>query len=244
MPRPNPSPPLAPRDSAHFDPEINPGFSTIPVEAEQPSASEKFGHALWEIFKTISIILLAALFIRSLVVQPFFVDGQSMEPSFRESDYLLVNQMSYRWGTPKRGDVIVFKAPPEPSENYIKRIIGAPNDTVELKNGRFRVTLPGKQPIEIKEDYIAPGITTLPESDQTVWRLQENEYFVAGDNREPNKSSDSRQWGPVTRDAIIGKVALRVYPLADFGGIPHQEYTELSTGSFANRLSFGLIHSE
>ncbi len=218
-----------PRDVEKFDPELNPAFATIPVEPEQPNASERVGHVAWEIFKTVAIILLAALFIRSFLVEPFFVDGHSMEPNFHPSDYLLVNQLSYRFGKPKAGDVIVFKAPPEPEENYVKRIIAVPGDTIELKDGRFIVknaAHPGGT--LVNEGYIAPGLDTKPESEQTSWTLTEKEYFVAGDNREPGASSDSRQWGTVPRENIIGKVALRVYPIASFGFTTPAKHPELS----------------
>lgn len=216
-------------DPEAFDPESNPQFATIPVEPEQPSSTEQISHAAWEIFKTVSVILVAALLIRTFLVQPFFVDGNSMQPTFQPSDYLLVNQLSYRFSTPRHGDIVVFKAPPEPKENYIKRIIGVPGDTVELKDNGLNVKN-GKYPegVMISEPYIRQGERTLPESDKSRWELGNDEFFVVGDNREPGMSSDSRAWGPVPRGNIIGKVALRVYPIASLGTIKQHEYPEFA----------------
>ncbi len=229
-----PKPPPRPRRTEPFDPALNPEFSNIPAEAEQPNASERFFHVGWEVVKTVAFIVLAAFIIRLYIVQPFFVQGQSMEPTFQDGDYLLVNQLSYRFGTPKRGDVIVFDAPPEPGTNYIKRIIGLPGETVELKNNQLVVTRPGQPPQTVNEPYIGPGLATLPESEETRWELDDDpdnsrdQYFVSGDNREPGKSADSRAWGPVPRKSIIGKSALRVYPVASFGGVKHAEYPNLA----------------
>lgn len=217
------------RDENAFDPGSNPHFATIPVEAEQPSTTEQVSHAAWEIFKTVSVILVAALIIRTFLVQPFFVDGNSMQPTFQPSDYLLVNQLSYHFSKPRHGDIVVFKAPPEPTENYIKRIVGVPGDTVELKNGGVMIkNSKHPQGVMISEPYVRQNTRTQPETEQTSWKLSGNDYFVAGDNREPGMSSDSRAWGPVPRENIIGKVALRVYPIASLGTIKQHEFPEFS----------------
>ena len=216
------------------DPELNPRFSNVPVETEQPGSGERVLAVGWEVLKTVAFIVLVAVFIRAFVVQPFFVEGQSMEPDFHDGDYLLVNQLSFRLGKPDRGDVIVFKAPPAPDENYIKRVIGLPGETVELTDGGYTIKN-DQHPngVRLEEPYIEPGVRTLtdPESNQTRWELGPDQYFVSGDNRNPGKSSDSRAWGPVPTGNIIGKTALRVYPLADLGLVQHQSFPELSSGT-------------
>lgn len=223
-------PPAARRKSRNFDPSLNPDFSTVPAEAEQPSGSERIFHALWEVVKTVAFIILAAVIIRAFLVQPFFVQGQSMETNFHNGNYLLVNQLSYKFGQPQRGDVVVFKAPPEPSENYIKRIVGLPGETVELKNGQVVVyNAEHRGGVVLDEDGYEPdGVETQPESNETRWELGSNQYFVLGDNRDPGKSSDSRAWGPLDKNLLVGKAWLRVYPLAQFGFVKHQDFPDLS----------------
>lgn len=212
-----------------IDPGLNPDFSNIPKEPEQPSHSERFLHVGWEVIKTVGFIFIAAFIIRAWLIQPFIVQGESMEPDFHEGDYLLVDQVSYRFGEPSRGDVVVFKAPPDPSENYIKRVIGLPGETIQLRQGKIFVTnSTHPNGLELKEPYILPGSTTLPESGETTWHLGKNEYFVLGDNRAPDKSSDSRAWGSVPKDNLIGKTWLRAYPVSDFGTIKHQSFGDLS----------------
>lgn len=235
-------PPRVRRKSREFDPSLNPDFSTVPAEAEQPSGSERIFHALWEVIKTVAFIILAAVVIRAFLVQPFFVQGQSMETNFHDGNYLLVNQLSYKFGQPQRGDVVVFKAPPEPSENYIKRIIGLPGETVELRNGKVVIyNAEHRDGVTLDESYEPANADTLPESAQTRWELGPNQYFVLGDNRLPDKSSDSRAWGLLDKNLLIGKAWLRVYPLAQFGFVKHQTFPDLSyqTGSgLGTRVAF------
>lgn len=219
------------------DPAHDPNYATIPVEAEQPSVSERVLHAGWEIVKTVSIIVIVALLIRTFLVQPFFVDGESMEPSFHPRDYLLVNQLNYNLSPPKRGDVVVFKAPLSPDENYIKRVIAVPGETVELRNGAVVVTNQQHgSGVTVSEPYIQAGVRTLAESSQTKWQLSADQYFMLGDNRLPGMSSDSRAFGPVPKANLVGKVALRVYPLADFGTIKKPAYENLAE-AFSTRLA-------
>jgi signal peptidase I len=222
-------PPPVKRDTKSFDPALNPQYANIPAEAEQLSGSERFLHIFWEIAKTIAIIVLAAVLIRAFLIKPFFVQGESMEPNFHDGDYLLVNQISYRLHKPQRGDVIVFDAPPEEGTNYIKRIIAVPGETVDLQNGRFTVRNDKhKGGVVLPEPYVHEGIYTQSSGDQTHWEVAEDEYFAVGDNREPGKSLDTRSWGPLPKDKIIGKVWMRAYPLQDIGIVKHQEFKGLS----------------
>lgn len=209
---------------------MNPDFATVPAEAEQPSGSERLFHALWEIIKTVAFIILAAVIIRAFLIQPFFVQGESMESNFHNGNYLLVNQLSYSFGQPQRGDVVVFKAPPEPNENYIKRIVGLPGETVELKGGQVVVyNAEHRDGVTLDESGYEPaGVTTLPESGETRWELGSDQYFVLGDNRLPDKSSDSRAWGLLDKKLLVGKAWLRVYPLSQLGFVKHQDFPDLS----------------
>jgi signal peptidase I len=174
---------------------------------------KKFLSFFWEVAKIVIIALIIVIPIRYLVFQPFFVKGQSMEPNFADGDYLIIDELSYKFGDPQRGEVVVFKYPNDPSQRYIKRIIGLPGERVEVSNGK--VVIFDEQGSEILEEseYLpssfTPGTVSVT--------LGEDEYFVLGDNRAV--SSDSRRWGSLTEDEIIGKVFLRAWPLASFSMI-------------------------
>ncbi len=165
---------------------------------------------IWETSKIVIIALLIVIPIRYFIFQPFFVRGQSMEPNFQNGNYLIVDEISYRLRNPQRGEVIVFKYPMNPSQRYIKRIVGLPNETVEIQDGKVSVYNQNGVPQIIDE------FNYLPESIQTLGnielKLADSEYFVLGDNRP--LSSDSRRWGVLPRENIIGRVFLRVWPFA------------------------------
>lgn len=159
------------------------------------------------------ILLIIGLFFRALVIQPFIVEGSSMEPNFHDREAILVDKISYRFKNPARGEVIIFKSPSQPEEDYIKRIIGIPGDTISVKKGKVYVNSK-----ELVENYLASGTYTSNESSLTTTNnsitLKTNQYFVMGDNR--SHSSDSREWGTVPTVNIVGKAAVAVYPVQDF----------------------------
>ena len=164
---------------------------------------------LFEVIKFVALVVFVVLPFRALVAQPFMVSGVSMEPTFRDNDYLIVNQLSKRLGNIERYDVIVFKAPTENTRFYIKRVIGLPGETIEIKEGITTVTLPeSTDPIKINDTY-TQGETL----GQTLITLGSDEYFVMGDNRQ--NSSDSRIWGPLPSDNIVGTPLVRLYPFSD-----------------------------
>ena len=164
---------------------------------------------IWEVIKIVVLACLIVAPIRFFIFQPFFVKGQSMEPNFENGDYLFVDELSYRLKDPQRGEVVVFKYPNDVSQRYIKRIIGLPGETVEIKDGQVDIFNKDGEKILNEEKYIPQGVLTLGDINIT---LKENEYFVLGDNRAA--SSDSRRWGPVPKEDIIGRVFFRVWPLA------------------------------
>jgi len=169
---------------------------------------------IWEITKIVIIALVIVIPIRYFLFQPFFVRGQSMEPNFENGDYLIVDELSYHFRGPERGEVVVFKYPQDPTQRYIKRIIGLPGETVEIREGKVIISNENGSQVLNESDYLS-GIPTPGEIQVT---LGENEYFVLGDNRPA--SSDSRRWGSVPRDDIIGRVFIRAWPLvalAKFG---------------------------
>jgi signal peptidase I len=163
----------------------------------------------WQIAKIVIISLAIILPIRYFLFQPFFVRGSSMVPSFASGDYLIINEIGYRVHDPERGDVVVFRPPQTVKQFYIKRVIGLPGEIVKIEEGKVYVGKSEGELGELREAYISgltPGATYVT--------LGGDEYFLLGDNR--NASSDSRSWGPLTRDHIIGKALLRAWPVSDF----------------------------
>lgn len=150
-------------------------------EKTTDSKNSKFNlkREIWEFFKfaTLAVIIVAP--IRLWIAQPFIVSGNSMVPTFHDGDYLIINEIGYRFEEPKRDDVVVFRYPKNPSQFYIKRIAYLPGETINDTN------------------------------------LGEDEYYVLGDNK--NASSDSRYWGPVKKNLIIGRAFIRLWPVAGLG---------------------------
>lgn len=175
---------------------------------------------VWETIKVIVISLAIILPIRYYLVQPFFVKGASMEPNFEDGDYILVNEISYRFGNPERGDVVIFRYPLDQSQFFIKRIIGLPSETVAIKDNTVTIYNKDKPGgFVLGESYLAPEQKTLGNS---VIKLDDNEYFVLGDNR--LQSSDSRRWGPVNKSLITGTAFLRPWPITKNIKIPSVNY--------------------
>jgi len=133
-----------------------------------------------------------------------------MDPNFEDGDYLIVDELSYNFRAPERGEVVVFKYPNDPSQRYIKRIIGLPGETVEIQGGKITILNASGKEI-LNEKYLPSSVLTLGDTKVT---LGPKEYFVLGDNR--MASSDSRRWGLLPEADIIGRVLLRAWPLSDF----------------------------
>ena len=161
----------------------------------------------WEIFKIVIIALVIVVPIRYFLFQPFIVKGTSMEPNFHNGDYLIIDEISYRFWEPQRGEVIVFKYPQSPSQRYIKRIIGLPGETIEIKEGQVFVLRDGENQA-LDESFYFPELPITSGDISTV--LDEDEYFVLGDNR--SFSSDSRHWGVLPEKYIIGRALFRAWP--------------------------------
>jgi signal peptidase I len=173
---------------------------------------------IWEISKIVIIALLIVIPIRYFIFQPFFVRGQSMEPNFENSDYLIIDEISYRFSNPQRGEVVVFKYPQNPSQRYIKRIIGLPGETIEIEDSKVIIYKDNQAEILDESSYLSVSETP---GDIRV-SLGESEYFVLGDNRAV--SSDSRKWGPLPMENIVGKVFLRAWPISAWAQIEAPTY--------------------
>jgi len=170
---------------------------------------------IWEILKIVIIALVIVIPIRYFLFQPFIVNGQSMEPNFENSNYLIVDELSFRFRDPQRGEVVVFRYPKNISQRFIKRIIGLPGDKIEVKAGSIMVN----DQVLDESKYLPSGVQT-PGNIQTS--LNENEYFVLGDNR--ISSFDSRQWGLLPRKNIIGRVLIRAWPITTLTKIEVPSY--------------------
>lgn len=162
-----------------------------------------------EFIKTTLIVVVVALLFRYFLIQPFVVVGKSMEPNFKDKEYLVVDKLTYKLRHPKRGEVVIFHPPQNPKESYIKRVIGLPGELVEINNGN--VYIDGNL---LNESYIQKETDVANASNNMSQRIASNEYFVFGDNRD--HSSDSREIGPIPINYFQGKVALILFPLSDF----------------------------
>lgn len=170
---------------------------------------EKRYRLVREIIETIVLTVLMFLVIHT-AVQNFDVQGMSMEPTLHNSELILVDKWSYLFHAPARGDVIVFVAPPSPSEDYVKRIVAVPGDTITINDTVVMV-----DGVKLNETYVAPQNQGNPYAYKTIQNIlvPPNDYFVLGDNRAG--SSDSRNWGFVPRANIIGQAALVYWPLGE-----------------------------
>lgn len=169
-----------------------------------------------EIFKFSLIALLIVIPVRLFIAQPFIVSGASMDPTFNNGQYLIVDQLSYRFSNPQRGEVIIFRYPKDQTKFFIKRIIGLPHETVEIRGTTIFITNDANpNGFELTEPYLA---TINMKRDSLKLSLSEDEYFVMGDNR--RASSDSRTWGPLEEEFIIGRAFVRLFPVREVSLFP------------------------
>ncbi len=166
------------------------------------------GQSFWELVRFAFIALLIVIPIRVFVAEPFVVSGSSMIPTFENGNYLIVDKISYRLSDPKRNDVVVFRYPNDTTKFFIKRIIGLPNDTIDIRgNDVFITNEKYKKGFKLDQSFVKN-----PANNDTHFELKKDEYFVLGDNR--NASSDSRYWGAVKRNLLSGKAFLRLLPIS------------------------------
>lgn len=184
--------------------------TNVPTQTKIKNAAQNF----WDIIKFAVIALVIVIPIRMFIAQPFVVSGESMFPTFNDGEYLIVDEISYNLGTPHRGDVVVFRYPNDPKRFFIKRIIGLPNEEIEINNGQIIIKNKEKpNGFILDESYInEPFFTT------GTYKTGDGEYFVLGDNR--NRSSDSRFWGMLPEDMLIGRAYLRLLPLKNISYLP------------------------
>ena len=181
----------------------------------------KIYYLLFDLVQTLVIAGAIFVVIYAFLFRPYQVNGHSMDPTFQNGEYVLTNLISLRLGPLHRGDVIVFVAPPDKEKDYIKRIIGLPGDKVKVSGGD--VYLNGTkldQSAFLASDVRSNGGAFLGDGDEVV--VPDGDYFVMGDNRE--FSSDSREWGFVPKNAVIGKSFIVYWPLNRMRIVKHTSF--------------------
>lgn len=166
-----------------------------------------------EVVKFTLLALVIVVPIRTFVAQPFIVSGLSMVPTFEDGQYLIIDELSYYFREPERGEVIIFRYPLDPSKFFIKRLIGLPGETVSIEDGTVKITEVGGKIITLDQSYVK-----FPRSDSESRTLGAGEYWVMGDNRA--QSSDSRSWGAIKREHIVGNALVRLLPVTTISLFP------------------------
>ncbi|MDO8626558.1 MAG: signal peptidase I [Candidatus Magasanikbacteria bacterium] len=162
-----------------------------------------------EFLKVAIIAGVTIVAVRYFLFKPFYVKGASMEPNFYDHEYLIIDELTYRFDEPARGDVVVFRYPENPKEYFLKRIVGLPGERIKVSAGKVTAyNTAHPEGVEIQESYLPDNLITIGEK---FWVLGDNQYFVLGDNR--MNSFDSRRFGPVDRNALVGRAWLRGWPL-------------------------------
>jgi signal peptidase I len=185
-----------------------------PATSAPQAGQSRQSHVLREIIET--VLLTAAIFLLvNAATGRFRIEGQSMEPNLHDGEYVLIDKISYLLHPPERGDVVVF-VPPNNDRDYIKRVIGLPGDSVEVRGGRVYVN-----GVLLDEPYL----TNFSGGDVPPRVVEEGRYFVMGDNR--NNSSDSRSFGAITPQSIVGRAWVVYWPPSDWSTVPHHTYAAL-----------------
>ena len=197
------------------------GINNKPKDSKFPSVLKSSGNFVIEVIKIVVISLAIIIPVRYFLIQPFYVKGASMEPNFHDYEYLIIDEISYRFHEPIRGDVVVIGDPNSPARFFIKRVIGLPGERIEIKDGSINIYND-----QYNDGFRLDEAAYLPETTKTSGKiditLSEEEYYVLGDNR--NASLDSRIIGPVTKDGIVGRAWIRAWPLNKIDKLDAPEY--------------------
>ncbi|MEK9168009.1 MAG: signal peptidase I [Patescibacteria group bacterium] len=191
-----------------------PGGETTKPNAPENTPKHAIRTFVWEVVKFAVLALIIVVPIRMYIASPFLVSGASMEPTFDTGHYLIVDELSYRFEKPKRGEVVVFKYPKDPSKFFIKRIIGLPGETVSINDGAVVIkNAAAPAGFILSEPYVQSQ-----KYDTLEVTLGDTEYFVMGDNRDA--SADSRIWGPLPENLITGRALIRLFPITQAAVFP------------------------
>lgn len=175
---------------------------------------------IYELFKTVIFVLVMAFVIRFFLFQPFVVQGVSMEPNMHDSEYLIVDRLTYKFKAPERGEVVIFDAPDHPGTDYIKRVIGLAGEEIEITANQIKIN-----GVDLEEKYLPEDFQTLIDGNsRSILKknLGADEYFVMGDNRQ--HSLDSRVFGVIKKSVIVGRAWIVLYPLEYFGRVFEPKY--------------------
>ena len=190
------------------------------------SESSAFGRWIARIFELIKVVVILTMLgylSHVFVATLFVVDGASMEPSYHDKEYMMVNKIEYKLTQPKRGDVVVFKYPGEIKQKFIKRIIGLPGEKVQIKDGGvFIYNKQNPQGKRLNESYINTITPTETGADMITREIGPDEYFVMGDNR--YNSSDSRIWGLLPKTNLIGRAWFIFWPTSYIGLVARPQF--------------------
>ncbi len=173
---------------------------------------KKFLLFVWEIVKVAAISAAIIIPVRYYLIQPFYVKGASMEPNFHDNEYLIIDELSFRFNPPVRGQVIVFRYPRNPQEYFIKRVIALPGEELQIRDGKITIfNSENPDGMILSEDYLDESLRNYNDNTERII-VGPDEYFVLGDNR--GASKDSRSFGSVNKNFITGKVLFRGWPLS------------------------------
>ena len=200
-------------------PEVKQTEVSGKVKAAEVFAS--VGGFISSFIETVVVALVLAVLLYLFIMTPHEVVGNSMHPTYKNGEYLMANKITYKFTQPQRGDVVIFKY--SDTQDFIKRVIGVPGDEVMIKDGSYYIN--GEKLEE--SNYLADTVVTNGGSyiheGQSI-TVPEDKYFVSGDNR-PN-SSDSREFGPISKDQIKGKAWIVYFPFSDFRLVHHENYSK------------------
>ncbi len=193
-------------------------FRTAKEESLTPPSSARLFFI--ELLKLTLLAVVTIFLVRYFLFKPFYVRGASMEPNFFDKEYLIIDELTYHFQTPQRGDIVVLRSPLNKSEYFLKRVIGLPGETIKIRDGRVLIfNEANPEGLVLKEDYIAKGVQTLPD---VTTELGPGKYFVMGDNR--FSSLDSRNLGPIDESSLVGRVLVRGLPINRAQFFSHPAY--------------------
>ncbi len=187
------------------------------LEVESKSWAASAGLFFLELIKIVILAGITIALVRHFLFKPFYVKGQSMEPNFQEKNYLIIDELTYRFREPNRGEVVVLKAPVG-TDYYLKRVIGLPGERIKVESNKVIIyNEDNPQGVVVEENYLNNATNGVINE-----TLGLNQYFVMGDNR--SNSYDSRSFGPIERSAIIGRVWFRGWPVSEVGLLSKPNY--------------------